>query len=70
MTLETAVKILNERQHRSYSQWYISSYDDGTQFVCTNDPSDSFYPFEAIAIAEKYISDSQPPKITQSDAAR
>lgn len=54
MTLERAVEILNDRRHRyadgrSGDRWVI-----GDPFVYGPDRYDTMYPFEVIAIAEKY----------------
>lgn len=53
MTLEQAVVILNERKHDDCGRWYLSSAHPGHMTV-RGGFYDSFTPFEAIAIAEKY----------------
>lgn len=49
MTIEDAVRILNEKRHHGHSKWYVSG-----EFVCGDDQYEFFTHFEAIAIAEKY----------------
>lgn len=58
MTLEDAVEVLNERQHRHYSLWTILSGDGKDKIVARH--RDGFNEFEAIAIAEKYQRESRP----------
>ena len=49
MTIEEAVKILNDRKHHAHSGWYALR-----ELVRGEDQYEGFEHFEAIAIAEKY----------------
>ena len=55
MTLEEAVQILNDCRHRDCSEWHISPGDRDDGLVFGKDQYDWLSPFEAIAIAEKYV---------------
>ena len=62
MTLEEATAVLNDRCHHGHSGWYLSggfNQVDGKQrddrVVYGIDQYEIFEPFEAIAIAEKYV---------------
>lgn len=57
MTLEQAIKILNNHKHNEREDWLIGEYYFTGEFATTEGPKGKdFYlsPFEAIAIAEKY----------------
>jgi hypothetical protein len=57
MTLEEAVEILNDRRHHGHSGWYICpGAREDHSLVLGKDQYEGFNPFEAVAIAEKYIS--------------
>ncbi|HXL80492.1 MAG TPA: hypothetical protein VN951_06410 [Pyrinomonadaceae bacterium] len=69
MTLKEAVRILSERNHRGASDWLIS----GTQVTGSEpfrvvgkeiDPK-NLTAFEAIAIAEKYVSGATPETVAE-----
>lgn len=53
MTLEQAIAILNASKHRLCSRW--QSDDGNPPFVVGIDRYDWLEPFEAVAIAEKYL---------------
>lgn len=54
MTLDEAVKILNERKHRMYDDWHVN--ENHPDEVDCSGYYDSLEEFEAVAIAEKYAS--------------
>lgn len=56
VTLDEAVKILNDRLHHGHSRWYTCGITADDLLVRGEDQYDFFTPFEAIAIAEKYAS--------------
>ncbi|APW62031.1 hypothetical protein BSF38_03563 [Paludisphaera borealis] len=58
MTLGMAVQVLNQRRHHGHSDWYVSGDgdDDAKALVLGRDRYEFFEPFEALAIAEKYMS--------------
>lgn len=59
ITLEQAVAVLNERKHRTLSDWSVAGNHIRDPYVRCSPTGyiglHSFYPFEAIAIAEKYM---------------
>lgn len=58
MTLKEAVKILNTHEHRGGTEWAVfGAQVTGPKAarVVGNQMEDNFTPFEAIAIAEKYM---------------
>jgi hypothetical protein len=63
VTLEEAVAILNARKHRGHSSWYVSGSVSSDAMVFGKDQYETFEPFEAIAIAEKYQSELTKPSL-------
>jgi hypothetical protein len=55
MTLEEATNILNTHRHRGHAEWYVSPDSAGNCIVLGKYQYEVFEPFEAIAIAEKYV---------------
>lgn len=55
-TTREAVEVLNRNFHRQRNNWYVSTTTDGRDdLVCCEDPYEWFTPFEAVAIAERYL---------------
>lgn len=58
LTLEQAVGVLNERRHQGFAAWQVMTNGD----VGIGEPDEyldyEFDPFEAIAVAEKYLRDA------------
>jgi hypothetical protein len=50
-----AIDILNHFQHRGHSGWYLRGNPPSFSVVQGQDYYESFTPYEAIAIAEKYL---------------
>lgn len=49
-----AVEVLNRHRHRGHAGWYIGGTED-TAIVYGEDNYETFTPFEAAAIAERYL---------------
>lgn len=55
LTLEEVVAILNDRRHEGYSDYCIFVANDDSIYVEGRNQCDEYEPFEATAIAEKYL---------------
>lgn len=58
LTLEGAVEVLNQKEHRSYNTWRVTEDAIGpfvAECPATEWPDHGYNEFEAIAIAEKYL---------------
>lgn len=58
MTIEAAVKILNEHRHRNCETWQIDVDSDAVDDLRLDAQCNGLREFEAIAVAEKYLKDA------------
>lgn len=69
LTLEAAVAVLNEFKHGGIDNWSLRQYTSNPRSITVigpNDRDDWFDPFEAIAIAEKYLAGDNPEDVWAS----
>ncbi len=57
MTVDGAVKVLNEHKHNNHSKWYV--WGEPERFARGIHQREILTRFEAVAIAEKYLRDDE-----------
>ena len=58
VTLAEAATVLNEHKHRGHSRWHVYGNTPRGTYLVGEDRFDCLEPFEALAIAEKYLRES------------